>query len=59
MNVRFVDSFVILKYMIVYCHIPYCLYLQTGCNQRIRGRPGRDGTVVGFITTYAIGAYHH
>jgi hypothetical protein len=25
----------------------------------IRGRRGRDRTVVGFITTYAISAYHH
>jgi hypothetical protein len=23
------------------------------------GRPGRDHMVVGFITTYAISAYHH
>jgi len=25
----------------------------------LRGRRGRDGMVVGFTTTYAIGAYHH
>jgi hypothetical protein len=25
----------------------------------IRGRRGRDRMVVGFITTYAINAYHH
>ena len=24
-----------------------------------RGRRGRDSMVVGFITTYAISAYHH
>jgi hypothetical protein len=25
----------------------------------VRGRSGRDDMVVGFTTTYAIGAYHH
>ena len=27
--------------------------------KQIRGRCGRDRMVVGFITTYAISAYHH
>jgi len=26
---------------------------------KLRGRRGRDRTVVGFITTYAISVYHH
>jgi len=26
---------------------------------KIKGRHGRDRMVVGFITTYAINAYHH
>ena len=29
------------------------------CIQHLRGRRGRDGMVVGFITTYVISAYHH
>jgi hypothetical protein len=29
------------------------------CPFIVRGRHGRDRMVVGFITTYAISAYHH
>ena len=38
------------------CIVSYCMpmYLFT-----IRGRCGHDRIVVGFITSYAISAYHH
>ena len=35
------------------------LVLGMECMQHVRGRRGRDRTVVGFTTTYAIRAYHH
>jgi hypothetical protein len=31
----------------------------TRVSDKIQGRRGRDRIVVGFITTYAISAYHH
>jgi len=35
------------------------IYIYTVTDQNLRGRRGRDRMVVGFITTYAISAYHH
>jgi hypothetical protein len=47
----------------------YCLYILYLCIGHLKkyiysssllvGRRGHDRMVVGFITTYAIGAYHH
>jgi hypothetical protein len=35
------------------------LNIITLTNDMTRGRRGRDRMVVGFITTYAVSAYHH
>ena len=52
-----------LSFICIYIH---CIYIHCICTvvgdpiiKREEGRRGRDRMVVGFTTTYAIGAYHH
>ena len=45
----------------IYIYIYMLLLASSKCrsNKLLRGRRGRNRVAVGFITTYAISAYHH